>query len=81
MATKHQVLALYAEGFPSRIIADRLDCMPEYVRATLKRAGLSIRDQPPPSNERRRWIAKRLIEIEDERKRLEDELRSLAVAV
>lgn len=40
MANNTQVLELHAKGMPPSRIAENLGCMPEYVRATLRRKGL-----------------------------------------
>lgn len=44
MATKNEVLALYGQGCSIAEIADRLGCMTAYVRATLRRAGITRSD-------------------------------------
>jgi hypothetical protein len=41
MACREDVLRLYHRGLSPPDIAERLNCMREYVRATLRRAGLS----------------------------------------
>lgn len=42
VTSKDRVLELHAKGLTVPVIAERLGCKSEYVRSTIKRAGLEI---------------------------------------
>lgn len=48
MANKQEVLKAYSEhpGASSGWLAEHIGCRPEYVRATLQRAGIKISNKP-----------------------------------
>lgn len=55
MANQFQVYELHERGLTATEIAERLECMPEYVRATLRRyrAKIALRAQGSTVRERR----------------------------
>jgi DNA-directed RNA polymerase specialized sigma24 family protein len=73
MACREDVLRLYHRGLSPPDIAERLNCMSEYVRATLRRAGLSATQ----AEHRAKQIRWRLKQLDSERRDLMRELSEL----
>ncbi len=73
MANKHDVLDLYSRGVSTKEISMRLGCLPEYVRATLRRNGLARTCKEYRVDQ----LIKRRHELSDELKSVTNELKEL----